>query len=95
MTEINYAELPQAAAFTCLEEKFLHGANAFRKGNVYQVEDYADIDQPEVVMFFKAGWVSVEGWPDPPARDPSRKIVLDVHNIRHFGTSPKLGEANG
>jgi len=68
-------QLPTAARFTVLEEKFKHGQNVFRRGNTYEVEDYPDIDATDVKMFHAAGWVSVEGWPDPPARDPNRVLL--------------------
>jgi hypothetical protein len=99
MTEKTPAEqlaaLPDPASFDCLEEKFIHEGSVFRKGNKYLLEDYAHLGKDEVFMFWRAGWVSVEGWPEPPPRNPNMVIKLDVHNVRHLGKSPKLGVSRG
>jgi hypothetical protein len=89
--EQQLAELPAPEEFESLEGKFRHGANTFRQGNKYRVEDYGDIGKSEVFMFWRAGWVKVSGWPETPSRDPARKITLDIHNIKQVGKSPKVG----
>jgi len=88
-------DYPEATEFKCIEAKFKHGSNTFRKDNVYQVEDFDDIGQPELQMFFKAGWVWVDGWGEPPQRDPNRKIVLNMENVKHLGQSQNVGGGNG
>ena len=67
--------LPDPARFTVLEEKFRHGAHVFRKGNTYELADYPEIDAADVRVFHDAGWIEVEDWPDPPARDPKRVVM--------------------
>lgn len=84
------AELPEPTAFECLERKFIHEGSVFHRGNTYPLADFPHINKAEVFMFWRAGWVKVEGWPETPPRNPNQKIVLDVHNIRHFGKSSKL-----
>lgn len=88
--------LPEPKEFTVLESRFLHEGSVFRHGNTYHLEDYAHLSKQEVFMFFRAGWVSVPGWPDPPTRNPNVVITLDVHNVKHLGKSPRLGgKSNG
>jgi len=73
------SDYPIAEMFECIEPSFKHGHHTFRAGNAYYLEDYPDINQEELQMFHRAGWVKVEGWPETPARDTSRTVVLDVH----------------
>jgi hypothetical protein len=81
MSDVNINDLPQPLEFDCIEPKFLHDGYTFRAGNKYVLEDYPEINKAEVHMFWRAGWVSVPGWPETPARDPNRVVTLEVHNV--------------
>lgn len=82
--------MTEITEFKCLEEKFKHGSHVFRAGNTYQLEDYPDISKAELKMFFDAGWISVDVWGEAPARDPSKKITLQVDNIATGVTSTEV-----
>jgi hypothetical protein len=95
MTEPKLDDLPQPTEFDCIEPKFQHDGYTFRSGNNYVLADFPKIVKAEVFMFWRAGWVKVAGWPEPPARNPNRVITLDVHNIKHLGRSPRAPKAEG
>ena len=76
------SSLPVPIRFKVIEEKFKHLSHVFRKDNTYELEDYPDIDKADVEVFHGAGWIQVEGWPDPPARDPNRVVLkMDRHAV--------------
>ncbi len=89
------SEFPVATAFKCVESSFKHDTHTFREGNTYQLEDYPDINQAELQMFWKAGWVQVEGWPETPERDVNKVVELEPHNSTIGIQSTDVGNQNG
>jgi len=62
---------------------FLHGAVRYKKDNTYDTDDIDDMSEDYVMMFHRAGWVSIEG-----AKDNKR----DIHRARVIVDSTTHGQ---
>lgn len=90
MTDINLDSLPDAVEFSVSDlipgKKFNHDGYIFRAGQSYILEDFPKISKDEVFMFWRAGWINVNGWPDNPGIDKARHVTLEVkgHAVKTF-----------
>lgn len=63
------------------KEDFRIGRQLFEEGNTYRSENYALSDN-QVMSFYSAGWVEVEGMDPAPERVPGAKTVV-VEDTTH------------
>jgi hypothetical protein len=60
---------------------FKHGFSTFEVGNSHD-SAALDVADAMVDMWYRAGWVEIEGKPPAPAIDPSRAVTLEVQNVK-------------
>jgi hypothetical protein len=73
-----------------VKEDFLHGQRQFEAGNTHN-SDKLSLSDAELDMFYRAGWVDIEGRDPAPERNPQRAVRLDVQSSRLGTAAEKAG----
>lgn len=56
---------------------FKHGFNHYENGNSHDSDNISDMSEDEVMVFHRAGWVSIDGHEDNERNIHHQEVVAD------------------
>ena len=65
--------------------EFKHGFNTFKKDNSHDSDDFDDIEESTVDVFWRAGWVEIEGRETNAINPSHSEVIADNVGVEQNG----------